>query len=253
MLRNLLVVQAFLLALLFCTQNAFADLAINFTNGDAPRQVLAGETTGVVPFNGWTNLNVLTSSSPLLNVGGTSIDVSWQAPVLQASTTARGAGGDGTNAIQSLFEYGLRDNSAPVGSPNAEFTISDLTSHLASQSALSYDLYVYYKSFVPGVVANDDITIGLNNDPVSTFDPAVALTPLSQPFVLAGNADSNYVVFSGLTTDSTTVSLSRAPTDGRDGLIVGFQVDVTSVPEPSSAILVSSLMALGGLRRRRKL
>jgi len=261
MIREAIVLQAFMLPLFFCTQNADADLAVNFTNSDAPRQVLAGETTGVIPVTGWTNLNVVTASQSedpdtridvigsADNVSGTTIDISWRAAVLQGSNSARGfSGSNGTDGTQALYEFGLRDNSGDDFS-DTQFTISDLASYLTSQSASSYDLYVYFKSTVN--VSQDAISLGLGLDALSTYDPAPAPSPISQPFVLGGNADSNYAVFSGLTSDSTTVFFSRAA-NGRDGLIAGFQVVVTSIPEPSSTMLVSSLLVFLGLRRQRK-
>ncbi|MDB0055878.1 MprA protease, GlyGly-CTERM protein-sorting domain-containing form, partial [Akkermansiaceae bacterium] len=58
--------------------------------------------------------------------------------------------------------------------------------------------------------------------------------------------DNNWMEFTGLTADSTTLYVNRG---NRDALLTGFQIE--AVPEPSSA----GLLALAGLltlaRRKR--
>ena len=104
----------------------------------------------------------------------------------------------------------------------------------------------YYKSPLNNV-SPDDVELGLDTAALVTADPASALLSVNDSFVAAGNPESNYILFSGLTADSTTVYFNRV---SRDGILTGFQVE--AIPEPGTGLLIA--IGAGGLllcRRRR--
>ncbi|MEN1679711.1 MAG: PEP-CTERM sorting domain-containing protein [Planctomycetota bacterium] len=237
-------------------------ISVNFTNADGPRQVLPGETTGVVPDSAWLNVNLSTfdqtpgnsaNTGPFVGavpgVGGTAVDLSFTGAAtggfITTNTARDAANPDGTDGFLALYESGLRDSSTTSG--DTFFTLSGLSAFLSDTNGISYDLYVYYKSAV--TAAADAVDIGFNGGAVVTYDPDATGISASDPFVEAGNAESNFIAFTGLTDDSATFTLSRGATGGRDAILAGFQV-VSIVPEPGSAA-ATCLLLLGVARRRR--
>lgn len=67
--------------------------------------------------------------------------------------------------------------------------------------------------------------------------------------VLPGNVDGDYVLISGLTPTASNELIFGG--NGHDGVVTGAQFRVTSVPEPSSVVLLGSVAALLFTRRRR--
>jgi len=213
-------------------------LSINLTNNDNPRQIQATESTGVINTTGWNNITATTA-----DIDGTVVDITLGGSIA-TSNTARDAGGDGTDGFLALYEAGLRDNTA--GTPGDTFiTISDMTAFLTTESATSYNIYAYYKSRVTAV----DRTLGIGTDSSNlTTDstPDGRDISASDSFVALGGTDANYVLYSGLTADSTTIYINRGT---REATLTGIQIE--AVPEPSSAALIG-LAGLAWILRRRK-
>ena len=214
-------------------------ISINITNGDAPRQIGASESTGVLDVTGW--LNVTADST---NIGGTAVDVTLSKAPSGLNTSRDSGVGDGTDGFLALYEGGLRDSSGAT-LDDTFATLSDMTAFLASEGAVSYNVYAYYKSAGPNWDP-DNVAIGLSGGSMTTVNPDGGTLSVSDAFVEAGTPESNYMVFSGLTADSTTVFFSRV---SRDGLLTGLQIE-TVVPEPSAiALILCGGLVLVRLRR----
>ena len=215
-------------------------LSINLTNTNAPRQIEASESTGIIDTTGWNNITATTT-----DVDGTAVDITLGGNILTANTK-RDAGGDGTNGFLALYEAGLRD--ATPGTAGDTFaTISDMAAYLTAEGATSYNLYVYYKSGVPDATTPRALAIGMDSSNLTTDNtPDGRDMSVNDSFVALGGTDANYVLYQGLTADSVTVFINKGD---RDALLTGVQIE--TVPEPSSAVLIG----LGGLAlilRRRK-
>lgn len=221
------------------TSSAQADLvSVNLTNTDGPRQILAGETTGVLPDSAWHNLQLGGPTGTAADVGGSVIDVAWTASSVGRQNTARDASNpDGTDGFLALFEAGLLD-SAP-GTPSS-VTLSDLSAYLSATGLPSYNVYAYFKS--PITASPDGISIN-----GVTVDPDATAISVNDSFVLAGNPESNYAVFTGLTADTFSITFDRVD---RDALLVGFQV--AAVPEASQVLMLGLITAGIGVTRWRR-
>ena len=219
-----------------------AVVSINLTNGDGPRQVKSGESTGVIDTTGWLNVSATTS-----NIGGTGIDIALSTGIT-SSNTARGAGGDGTSPVQALYEGGLRDSTG--GTPgDTAVTLTNLAAFMTANGASDYRILAYYKSPVTSGTRSFSIRVGAtpgSGTLKTTNTPTYSAVGVTDSFVELGNADNNWMQFAGLTSGTSVIEVNRV---GRDGLLVGLQIE--AVPEPSSA----ALLGLGGLaltRRRRR-
>ena len=78
-----------------------------------------------------------------------------------------------------------------------------MTAYLATESTVAYSIYAYYKSKVD--VSDDTIALGLATNSLTDVNPVANTLFFSDSFVESSNPESNYIVFSGLTADSTTV------------------------------------------------
>jgi len=231
-LRNITI----LLPLAVGTANA-AVLSINLTNADGPRQILATESTGVINTTGWVNVQ----SNTAVTDSGVTI-----APFGNRSTsnTLRDLGvGDGTDGFLALNEFGLRDSTG-ANQTDTGVTISGLSQFLTAANASEYRIIAYYKS--PIISGNRVIEIGLDSSFTTVDTPDYSNVSVNDNFVQHESADSNYIEFTGLTADSTTLYVNRS---NRDGLLTGFQIE--AVPEPSTSLL-AGLAGIGLLLRRRK-
>jgi hypothetical protein len=109
-----------------------------------------------------------------------------------------------------------------------------------------YDLYVYFSSDAGGRTGT--VTDGATTFSFSTLGSA-SLAGANASLVQttdtgSGNPGANYAVFSGLTGDSQTVTVSIPDWGG----IAAFQV--VSIPEPSAFALGAAGMVAFGMSRR---
>jgi len=222
-------------------------ISVNFTNSDLPRQILSLESTGVIATTGWENISESTS-----NILSTVVDITLDGATIDRANTARDFGNsDGTNGFLALYEAGLRD-STPTTLEDTFVTVSDMTAFLAAEGHVSYDIYAYYKSPVNADPPLDTIALGLTTGTFIDVNPDGASMSSADGFVGSSFSESNYMVFTGLTADSTTVFMNRVH---RDGLLAGIQIQTVAVPEPSSlallAIGAAGLIGYGWRRRGR--
>lgn len=231
-----------LVAIIATAMSANAGLvSINLTNADGPRQILVGETTGVIDADGWVNMGATTA-----NVGGTVVDATLGGTMGVANTSRDKGSGDGTDGFLALYEAGLRD--ATIATLGDTFiTVSDMTAYLAAEGDTSYNIIAYYKSAI--TASPDTISLGLTTGSLTNVDPDGHTISVNDSFVESANPESNYIVFSGLTSDSTTVYLNKA-SGGRDGMLTGIQIQ--TIPEPATLGMVA-LFGAGLLVVRRKL
>jgi len=200
---------------LFTSATQATVVSVNFTNADGPRKILATESTGVINAKGWVNMKTATKT----NINGTPIDITLSAVAAGGWNTARDAKkGDGTNGFLALYEAGVKDNT-PNKPADSFVTIKDMTAFLKAEGATSYTIYVYYKS--TATLDKDNIALGLDSKKLTTYDPIGVKVSASDSFVAGGKANSNYVVYSGLTADSTTIFINRVQ---RDAMLTGIQI-----------------------------
>lgn len=220
-----------------------AVISINITNGDAPRQILGTESTGLINTTGWNNISASTT-----NIDGTGVNLTLSGTV-GTSNTLRDGSGDGTDGFLALYEAGLRDGSGGT-TGDSTLSLSGLSGFMTANSATDYRIIAYYKS--PLNLTSGDafqIRVGATVNTgtfVTTNTPDNANMSVSDSFVQLGSAENNWMEFTGLTTDTAVVEVNRT---SRDGLLTGIQIE--AVPESSSA----ALLGLGGLAlilRRRK-
>lgn len=215
-------------------------VSINLTNADGPRQILVGESTGVIDTAGWLNIGATTA-----NVDGTVVDATLGGTMVTANTLRDKGSGDGTDGFLALYEAGLKDSTG--GTPGDTFiTVSDMTAYLAAEGDSSYRIIAYYKSALNNTTP-DTIALGLTTGSLTSVDPDGTSMSVTDSFVESANAESNYIIFSGLTADSTTVYLNRV---SRDGLLTGIQIQ--TIPEPATLGMVA-LFGTGLFVARRKL
>jgi len=202
-----------------------ATLSINLTTGAS---TVTDE--GVISdANNWQDISADTS-----NINGTGVAIALH-----------GALGNSADTFGSLYDSGLRDSSSANG--DTSITLTGLSTFMTNAGASEYDVYVYYRSWVSSSSA---LTVDLAaaeggaTPSYTTYDAAD--NNGNDSYILAGNPESNYIKYSGLTNDQLDVFVDRG---SRDAMFAGVQI--VTVPEPSSA----ALLGLGGLAlilRRRK-
>ena len=226
------------LSLPLATQAAL--LSVNITNTDGPRQILAAESTGVIATTGWVNVQ---SNTPVTNAGSSGINITTFGSRGIVNTLRDTGTGDGTDGFLALYEAGLRDSTGG-NQTDTGVTITGLSQFMTAVNATEYRIIAYYK--LPVASGNRIFEIGVDTTFVTTNTPDYSNISASDSFVEHGNTDNNWMEFTGLTADSTTLYVNRG---NRDALLTGFQIE--AVPEPSSA----GLLALAGLltlaRRKR--
>lgn len=204
--------------------------------------VPSGGSAGVVLSPFWNNSS-LTTGSGLLNDSGVATSLAyslttpsaWGGWAISGTTPAQDA--DGSYNMAMLNEY--YNSASDYGNPE--------TLSLTGVPYAQYNLYVYFSSDTAG--RSGTITLGSTTYDFVTEGSAAIGGPnalFAQSTDTTGaNPSANYVIFSGLTGDSTaTLNI------GTGGGISGFQV--VAVPEPGMMALVG-LTALVGLGVRRRL
>ena len=117
----------------------------------------------------------------------------------------------------------------------------------------SYDVIVYVTGFNAAAAGNQgSVTDGTSTFYYSVPNPYNGSLVQSTDTNIGDGADlGTYVLFSGLTADSTTISL-RSP-NNTGVAIGGIQVTGTAVPEPATFALLGGFLALGFVIVRRRM
>jgi hypothetical protein len=200
-------------------------LSVNFISRAMknPEKVY-GSSTGVIRQDPsqWVNFDT-SRSLTASNLSGTPVDVTVSKAAVASHTAAdaKPAFPDGTDSFLALYSAGLRDVSPAKG--DTYVTISDMAAYLKAKGAGSYRIIAYYKS---GVTASPDtIALGLTTGSLANVDPDGNAISVNDSFVESANPESNYIIFSGLTADSSTVYLNKV---SRDGVLTGIQIQTSS-------------------------
>ncbi|HLJ93089.1 MAG TPA: PEP-CTERM sorting domain-containing protein [Gemmataceae bacterium] len=221
------------------------EIGINFTGGNnagAPTSLLATDIAGVVPQANWNNANGTGATlNGLLNQNGvaTTASVTWHADGTWGS-------GTGTASGNAKLYNGYLDS---TGTSPTTVTVSGLA---AAGLAGSYDVYVYFTGDGAGSnpPRSGNYTIG------SITQLALDTIGFKGTFVQATPADANggnYLVFSGLSGDSFTLSANpvnfRSPVNG----IEIVSPAAAPVPEPTTLALAGmSLLSFMGYAWKRR-
>ncbi len=194
-----------------------------------------GSYAGVVLANNWNNSWPSNPTVDLIDNSGaaTTLDLSYTAAATYSITGGHpGADANGNYNKELLNGY--------LNSGVAGWTTIATSSFTVSQIPYSqYDLYVYFSSDTAG-------RTGTVTDGTTTYDfsalGSVSISGANALFTqttdnTGANPGANYAVFSGLTSNSKTVTVDIPNWGG----IAGFQVVAT--PEPSSLALGALGMA----------
>lgn len=226
-----------------------ATVGINFSNGTATYDLAASDVAGVVADDNWNN------------VGGASLSGN-----VTTSNLVDGSGIATTLDITTTFTTGGRAGPTTSSSPNdklfnrhAWFSGGSETVTIDEISYATYDVYVYTGSDTSGA---DGRTYGFTIGSTTIYSAETAGDSFNDVdgFIQAVGTShatansSNYVLFSGLTGSSFTLSADAS--SGRaslDGLQI---VEATVVPEPNAMILILSgmigVVVAGTVRRRNR-
>lgn len=225
----------------------------------------AGNTLGSTMVGNWNNLNGNTGSNVgnLTASGGAVVDgvtASWNADnVWNLSDTTSGANTSANTTMMRGYLDNASDNAVTV-------TVSGLAALSGTYSVIVYldggngdewrqGIYAIGST---SVMAEDsegvDFNSGSGNNPNGLFQIPVAGGTGNQSWPFSpNNSEGNVIIFTGLTGSgftltatpgaSSDMSTQRAPINGIQ--IVGV------IPEPASALLISSVTLLGLFIRRR--
>jgi hypothetical protein len=232
---------ALMVSFLAAATNA-ATIGLNFAGSAGASQLASGDLAGVVHVGNWNNLTTVNGgASNLLNDSGTATTASVATEnfhplgAVQFSSTSTPGAGDGTMVNYSWFMRGSSSQDA-VDISNIPYA--------------QYDVYVY--SYEDAVGRSTNFTIGATTLELTTIGHYSPFPPYHQ--ATPADTSGNYVLFSGVT--GSGFSLDIQGLSGGDSLfqsvLTGIQiVDVTSVPEPGSIVLLGvGLVGLLAGRRR---
>jgi len=229
---------------------------IDSSNAAGIPAIGSGVTAGVVPVANWNNITSgaqtgTTTGSALVNDGGATTAASvtvfnrfWQDQVSTAS---------GDHQIYSEYT----NTSATA---NGVVNVAGIGTGFTSNG---YNVIVYLGG-TNDMGANTAIEVGANINGGTdqwirvirrspSFNGAWDSTPFStEPLAQASAAESNYIMFTGLTASSFDINILKDPSSTNSWSRAGLRgIQIVAVPEPSSA----ALLGLGGLalflRRRR--
>lgn len=218
-------------------------LSVNFTESTTN----INGTTGVIPVDvsGWTNINGI--FSPFATVFQDGSAAATTVDTTLAGGVNRFFGATYASATSQLLNGAITDYvDSGTGLPNGGNTVS--FSGLATDFPAGYDVYVYLNGFTGfngGSVTDGTTTYYWDNHAAhGDFTGYIQVTDTDNS---DGYDIGQYVIFSGLTADSLSLSYETLTAGG--GGIAGVQI--VAVPEPGYFALGGALLALALVVRRR--
>lgn len=225
-------------------------ISINISNGT---DLASGDIAGVVPASNWNNIDVsggpTVAPTALNDSAGVGAGATFESTYTTSFNSLSGAGTGDANSTM-MEGYMSVDITGDGGAEDSgQINIAGLGGVFTGDPD-GYSVIVYFDTDVNGQNATPrNHTVTLTPDNAA----AVSQTGLDNgtyagAFVQASGAgvDANYMVFSGLTAASFTLSMDS---DVGRGAYNGIQI-VNEIPEPGSL----ALLGVGGLlvaRRRR--
>lgn len=207
-------------------------ISVNF-QGSNTVALASGDITGASPFaaGNWNNLAGASGSS------GGLVDSAGNVTSITTTFSAGPFGAEGPNTANSNPQQILFGGALNVNFGNASFTLSGLSAFG------SYDIVAYYSggTSFPGS-RHASMTASGSSDIfyIAGINSVYSSYTQSNSTDSAIHAPGNYVLFSGLTGDTQTVSMVY----GNNSMsLVGFQISGVPVPEPTSI----GLILAGGL------
>lgn len=213
-------------------------ISLNF-QGNNTVGLGASDSTGATAAVNWNNVTGVSGSGIALNDSTGSVSA-----ITLTSFTAGPFGADGPNTDNSTPQNILFGGGLNVNFGNASFTLSGLSAFS------SYDLIAYYSA---GTSFPDTRHADFTASGTSTVFYVAGINSVYTSFTQSNSttpdtfASGNYVMFSGLTDPTQTITMEY----GNNSMdLIGFQVVGTAVPEPSTyALLAIGSFSLILLRR----
>lgn len=253
-MKKLHILPAILLSLGMLTAgslNAQTTLSISFNEDDNTPEGANGlastDSAGVEAATNWNNINGELDSEgsgpfDLNDSTGTASGVEFTADGNWFDFAADDISGSGPNT--TMFDWGA--NFDADGSPTPSISLTGLG------ASATYDVYLYLGLRGSQTSTNDDIITA--NSTSFTFDPDTLLSGFSGSFTQIDPGTStagNYVLFEGLTGDSLSITFDGGDSGASNPTILtGLQVSV--IPEPSTAALLLGCAGFALLQRRRR-
>jgi len=219
-----------------------------------------GVTAGVVEAGFWTDVSVrggginYASGGALTNLtaddgNASALDVSFTFPAVGGPNTTQVPA---TTASERIYRGHITANTS-----NAVMSLSDMSAFLSANSATSYDVYLY--GIVTGNVA-DTGRFSISDGTTTHYQSATlsSSTPWFDGIFTEVNntvstvaATGDYIKFSGLTSDTLTVTVSNENNTGNPNYRWGG-VQIVAIPEPGTLTLVGIALGLLAVIRRRQ-
>jgi len=250
--------------LLGVTADAAVVISVNLTYNDASNgnpSLNASDTTGVIPAANWNQVTAGNLGSSITPASGIALNYSTGAN--SGATFAHSSSGGAYVPRRSINKSSAFTNDEKLMAGYFQRYTLTSGSHSYTVTGLSdavtqfgYNLYVYVGTPNVGVAHNE---VGQYRVTSGSFDQTIWVVNgnvYTGNFVDGGTSSTlqtagtgNYIVFSGLTESSFTLTGIHSA-DSRGSGINGFQIEGLSIPEPGTVVLM--LMAFGLISITRK-